>query len=140
MSTSTNLKHIAASVHAHLASILLHLAKEHSFWVKSAAQCAAGPLICAMLPARNSGRADSLLPPDIASEGEDEIKDAVVASASIEQAFPCLLALYRDAVLSPRPPAQEVLMDLAQCFAGVTVRLVPRLVSWETSGLAGVFQ
>ena len=50
-----------------------------------------------------------------------------------------LLGLYRDAVSSPRSPAPEVLKDLAKCFAGVTVRLVPRLVSWKLSGLARVF-
>ena len=144
-----------------LAHLLLHqLALDGSQWVCTAAQCAAGPLICCLgsgWPLRGGlgataggviGGADesAACPGDVgAPPGADEsiaCPGGVGALPEDHQRMLLLglLGLYREAVLSPRPPPAATQAALAQCFAGVTARLVPAVVSWEESGLEEVFR
>ena len=127
-----------------LAHLLLHqLALDGSQWVCTAAQCAAGPLICCLGP-----RWPLRGGPGATTGGVIGGADEGIACSGGVGAPPHLrvlllrglLGLYREAVLSPRPPPAATQAALAQCFAGVTARLVPAVVSWEESGLEEVFR
>ena len=92
------------AINVHLASLLITLAKELSFWVKSAACCAAGPLICAAMtaPQLNSPMDVQGHTDDTANREVPPHEDVAQVGSLPDQLALSLLGLYREAVLSPR--------------------------------------
>lgn len=130
----------AAQVQVQLARLLVErLAADSSQWVRSAAQCASGPLLCAMPaawpPAVPSDKANTQ-PTTQPSPAAAQVQ-ALSAQVQRELAVQ-LVRSFGDAVLAPRPPPAEALLQLASCLSSVCRRAVPTLVSLPASQLGPV--
>ncbi len=106
------------------------LASDASQWVQAAARAAAGPLLCRCC----RGSAAALPSPDGAAADLDADGGAARKTAL------ALAALYVEAVTWPRPPPPDVLASLAGCLPEVASCIVPRLASWDSSGLDAVYR
>ncbi|GAX83017.1 hypothetical protein CEUSTIGMA_g10444.t1 [Chlamydomonas eustigma] len=156
--TPSSISSPETAIHNLLNLFIDTLAKDPSMWVRSAALCAAGPLLCNLVqkprPVNNPdspyinpqlGTDLSTCQPDDNQDCQEDERMRVPETAHLAGAhlylsyLPHLSALYVDAVLSPRTPEVEAFKGLAECLAEVACCVVPHTFTWEESRLHEVY-
>lgn len=130
----------ALQAQVQLARLLVeHLATDSSQWVRSAAQCASGPLLCAMPAAWPAAAASDEADSQLTSQSSPAAADRQLPSPQTQRELAVqLVRSFGDAVLAPRPPPAEALLQLAGCLGSVCRRAMPTLISLHASQLGPV--